>query len=462
MNRVRNQLIVVFLAATLVPLGATLWITVSLLEHSLSYSSTRQLDETSQLLRKTGREYYQRARDELKKDANAGHLSPQHFRSEMKQRWPEPVRDFWASGEAERYNLSGAGGNRLEYLLRRGDEIQIYSTPLGIGMEDLSRQYRQARDLVETGSTRDLRRGFLYTYGLLASGIWLVSLAALVFLAHRISRPIQHLTAGLSELAAGNPEARVERTDEIGRAMRAFNHMAEQLQRNRERLVYLAQMASWQNLARKMAHELKNSLTPIRLTMEEVLARRGESNGSFLEQVAQIVIDEVETLERRLRAFSELSAEPPVQPVTVDLNGLLEERIAFLRNAHPEVMYQIQLAEPRPRALADHDLLKGIFTNLLENAAQAAGKGGAVFGLTFASSGRVGVEIHDSGPGVSDQARQSLFQPTISFKKGGMGVGLSIARKGALLSGGDIQLIKGELGGAAFRVLLPAAAVNGH
>ena len=71
--------------------------------------------------------------------------------------------------------------------------------------------------------------------------------------------------------------------------------------------------------------------------------------------------------------------------------------------------------------------------------------------------GHVGIEVHDSGPGLSDQARASLFEPTISFKKRGMGLGLSIARKSALLSGGDIVLVKGELGGAGFRVLLPAA-----
>ena len=103
------------------------------------------------------------------------------------------------------------------------------------------------------------------------------------------------------------------------------------------------------------------------------------------------------------------------------------------------------------------DLLKGILTNLLENAAEAAGEGGKILGVTAAENGKVAIEVHDSGPGLSEQARDSLFQPTISFKKRGMGLGLSIARKSALLSGGDIVLVKGELGGAGFRVLLPMA-----
>ena len=119
--------------------------------------------------------------------------------------------------------------------------------------------------------------------------------------------------------------------------------------------------------------------------------------------------------------------------------------------------YECRLANGLPSAMADQDLIKGILTNLLENAADAAGDGGRILGITTAGEGRVAIEVHDSGPGLSDQARSSLFQPTISFKKRGMGLGLSIARKSALLSGGDIVLVKGELGGAGFRVLLPIA-----
>ena len=93
--------------------------------------------------------------------------------------------------------------------------------------------------------------------------------------------------------------------------------MAEQLRRSRERLVYLTQMSSWQSLARKTAHELKNSLTPIRLTVEEMVARQPHADRVFMQQAAQIVISEIETLERRVRAFSEFAREPPVNPEAV-------------------------------------------------------------------------------------------------------------------------------------------------
>ena len=100
--------------------------------------------------------------------------------------------------------------------------------------------------------------------------------------------------------------------------------------------------------------------------------------------------------------------------------------------------------------------MKGILTNLLENAAEAAGPDGCVLSVTRSQGEHVVVEVHDSGPGVSEEATGTLFEPTITFKKHGMGLGLSIAKKNALLSGGDITLVDGELGGAGFRVVLPS------
>jgi nitrogen fixation/metabolism regulation signal transduction histidine kinase len=211
-----------------------------------------------------------------------------------------------------------------------------------------------------------------------------------------------------------------------------------------------------------MAHELKNSLTPIRLTMEELLARRGETDAAFLTQAARIVVEEVESLERRVRAFSQFAAEPPVRPVAIDLNAAVQERLAFLRTGHPHVTYRTELGAATLPAQADEDLLKGILTNLLENAAEAAGAGGAVLVRTGVEGGQLFLEVHDSGPGLSEEARQTVFEPAISFKKGGMGLGLSIARKNALLAGGDILLVKGALGGAGFRVLLGASPVSSH
>jgi nitrogen fixation/metabolism regulation signal transduction histidine kinase len=460
MNRLRTRLIAVFLLATLVPLGLTLWTSLSLLERSLQLAPLTQMDALSQSLEKTGRELYQQARESLHRDVVEGRVQPVELS-------PADAQAFRERGLDEEFVLAGANGDRLDYYVLGKRNVMLYSRQLNVPLGELTRQIGDARQTVETSDVRDFRRGFRGALLSIAASLWLAALAALVFLAARITRPIRQLTQGLERVASGDLATRVpgssphsQGSGEIAAAMRAFNHMASQLQQAQERLIQVTRVASWQALARKMAHEVKNSLTPIRLTMEEIVSRQGAADGPFLEQAAQIVADEVNTLEKRVRAFSEFSAEPPVLPAEIDVNALVEERVSFLKNAHPDVIYQMNLAPDRPKAVADPDLIKGVLTNLLENAAEAARPGGVVMARTSRAGEQLNIEVHDSGPGLSLQAQSSLFEPTISFKKGGMGLGLSIARRSALLCGGDIQTLHGELGGAAFRVILAAAHNN--
>jgi nitrogen fixation/metabolism regulation signal transduction histidine kinase len=455
MRTLRARLTLIFIAATALPLAATLWTATQLLEESLRYSSTDQIDTLSRSLEKTGREYYASEREELKADALAGRIKPAVLRVSA---FDAELEDFWNSSEQERFVRAG---NQLKFLIRQPAGIAVYSTTLRVDLEQLSNEYRRARASVVRSHSHDLRRGFDTTLILLTIGIWTASLIVLLYLARRVSHPIGKLTSALAELAGGNFAVRLEsgEEDEIGKATEAFNHTAAQLEQSRDRLVYLTQLASWQVLARKTAHEVKNSLTPIRLTVEEMVARQGEgssqSQRAFLQQAAQIVVDEIESLERRVRAFSEFSAEPPVSPELLDINSVVEERISFLRRTHPEIEYAVLLAERSATAVVDADLVKSILMNLLENAAEAAGEGGRVLARTEVDSNRITIDVHDSGPGLSELAHRTLFQPTISFKKRGMGLGLSIARKSALATGGDILLVSGELGGAGFRVVLP-------
>ena len=459
MNRLRHKLILVFLAATLVPTSAILWMSMALLKHSLSYVSTEDLDLLSRSLEGIAREYYRQSCDDLREEAESGRLKAQRFTPGQFSSGSAPLLlQFWDSREPDRFVLSEPNGDRLNYLVRHDSEIWVYSRVLnGVKMEELTRQYRQARAQVERLRQRDLRKGLNYTLILVSAVIWALALVSVMYLANRISRPIQDLTGGLHRLAGGDFETRLisRQRDEIGRAVQAFNHTAGHLQQSRDRLVYLTQIASWQMLARKMAHELKNSLTPIRLTVEEILARSPTGDRQFLEKAAQVVIGEVESLERRVRAFSEFAAEPSVNATSLDLNAMVEERIHFLGVAHPDVHYQVERAD-LPAVRADADQIKGILTNLLENAAEAAGPGGTVRVTTRNDQGRLVVEVHDSGPGLSEEARRSLFEPSISFKKQGMGLGLSISRKNALVAGGDLLAIEGSLEGAGFRLVLPA------
>jgi len=138
-NRLRNRLILVFLAATLAPLGATIWVTTTLLKFNPNYSAVRQLDTQAASLRNTGRELYQRARADLKGQAEAGQLAPVKYTEAGRAAWPAPVREFADSGAAEKFAFAGHEGDQLDYLVRRNAEVWLYSTALGVGMDRDSR-----------------------------------------------------------------------------------------------------------------------------------------------------------------------------------------------------------------------------------------------------------------------------------------------------------------------------------
>ena len=232
MNRLRHRLIAAFLAATILPFAAATWIGTSLLDRSLGYATTGELDRLSRTLEATVRQFYQREREALKQDAMTGRTTPTIHAAADIAGWPEPIRVFWQSGDAERFSLSGPGGDHLDYLRRTSGEgpasgVEAFSRDLnGIRMEQLSAELRQTRELVESIEGRDLRRGFTLTLLLLLGAAWLLSLAPLVFIAHRISQPIQQLTAGLTAFAAGdwsrrlttNPEPRSARRGAVSRS----------------------------------------------------------------------------------------------------------------------------------------------------------------------------------------------------------------------------------------------------
>jgi nitrogen fixation/metabolism regulation signal transduction histidine kinase len=465
----RTRLVAAFLASTVLPLAATVWITTTLLDRSLQYATTGELDRLSRTLETTAKQFYQRERDALKEDALAGRTPPAAYDASRIADWPEPIRSFWESGEAERFGVSGPNGEGVDYMRRTAAGgragVEVFSRDLGgVSMEQLSTQVRETRRLVTSIDARDLRRGFTLTLLVLLGAAWLISLVPLLIIAHRVSRPIRQLTAALTEFAGGDWSRRLDTggvpgappRDEVARAVAAFNHMADQLEENRERVVHLTRLASWQSLARKTAHELKNSLTPIRLIVEEMQARHPAAERAFMDQAVQIVVSEIESLERRVRAFSEFASEPEVRPEVLDINAVVTERIGLLRPVHPGVTYDLRLDGGRPRAHAAPDMVNGILTNLLQNAAEAAGPDGRIVVSTRGEGERVVIDVHDSGPGLSEEVTATLFEPTITFKKHGMGLGLSIAKKNALLSGGDVTVIHGELGGAAFRVSLPS------
>src|SRR5688572_13673992 len=179
MQSLRNRLIAAFLIATLLPLAATIGITMSLLERSLGYATTEELDRLSQTLEETVRQFYQREREALRQDAAIGRATPVAYAAGAGA-WPDDVRSFWESAEPERFSLGGPDGDRLDYMRRAGGGVEVYTRDLaGIHMQELSTKLRRAREVVGSIEARDLRRGFTLTLLLLVAVVWLISLLPL-------------------------------------------------------------------------------------------------------------------------------------------------------------------------------------------------------------------------------------------------------------------------------------------
>ena len=175
-----------------------------------------------------------------------------------------------------------------------------------------------------------------------------------------------------------------------------------------------------------------------------------------MDQAVQIVVSEIESLERRVRAFSEFASEPEVHPEVLDINAVVSERVALLRPVHPGVTYQLRLDDGASTRACGAGHGQRYPDQPPAECGEAAGPDGAVIVLTREEGERVLIDVHDSR---SRRARRSPLRcssPTITFKKHGMGLGLSIAKKNALLSGGDVTVIPGDLAAPRSGVSLPS------
>jgi signal transduction histidine kinase len=261
----RDKLLLLFLVATLLPLGATLLVSWRLLDQSLDIAPVAELEESTQQLEAAGRTLYQTSRQLLRERVENKKVQVEAFPS-IRLEAGEPER-FVVDGE-DLVLLRAEGGYRLKLD--------------GVRLPQLQAKLAEARQVVEAHRDRDLKRGFFLTLASVAGTIWLIALVALLYLTNHITRPIRELTQALRAFTGGKRvPLEVKGHDEVAQAIVSFNDMSEQLDRNRERLLYFTRLESWQTLARKMAHEVKNSLTPIRLTVEEMVARSHPEERAF-------------------------------------------------------------------------------------------------------------------------------------------------------------------------------------
>jgi signal transduction histidine kinase len=295
----------------------------------------------------------------------------------------------------------------------------------------------------------------------------LVFLIAAALLAHRIARrisgPIRDLTAATQRVAAGDLEARVTTTsrDELRQLVESFNRMAADLDGQRRELARSNRLAAWADMARQVAHEVKNPLTPIQLSaqhLRRVFKDGGPGFALALETCTATILDQVHKLRGIATEFSSFARPPAAERDRVSLAALVRDALAPYRTAPPEgVRFSVDLPEDAPAVRVDRRLFDRALVNLVENALQAlAGEPGQVTVSVRAAEGRAIVEVADSGPGMEPAVRARLFEPFFSTKVAGGGLGLVLVKKIVEDHGGGVDLDSAPGQGTRVKIWLPA------
>jgi two-component system, NtrC family, nitrogen regulation sensor histidine kinase NtrY len=281
----------------------------------------------------------------------------------------------------------------------------------------------------------------------------------------RFSRPIKTLAQAATEIGHGNWDVRVETSgkDEIGKLAVAFNQMTEELMGQRERLVQSERVAAWRELARRLAHELKNPLFPLQITVENLLRARQNTPQEFdevFQESTATLLAEIANLKTIIGRFSDFSKMPAPQIQAVDLNELARSVAQLFQaqlNRDPgRIQPKLQLGDV-PQVSADPVLLRRVIENLVLNAIDAMPHGGTLTFRTMTNSNdRFAIfELADTGAGLTAEECERLFTPYYTTKQHGTGLGLAIAQSVISDHKGRISVSSKKDQGTTFRVELP-------
>jgi signal transduction histidine kinase len=316
------------------------------------------------------------------------------------------------------------------------------------------------REMVELG--KHIRAVALMVAG---AGI-LLGMALSGWTAARVTQPVEQLAAAARQVAGGNWNVRVEARskDEVGELARAFNQMTQQLLEQRDRLVQTERVAAWRELARRLAHELKNPLFPLQITVENLLRAREVEPAEFDEvfrESSRTLLAELANMKTIIGRFSDFAKMPAPQLQTVSINEVVRGALKIFEaqlNApgKPPITTQINLDDTLGAIQADPDLLHRAMQNLILNALDAMPAGGTLTLRTQAAAGGVRLEISDTGKGLTQEECERLFTPYYTTKQHGTGLGLAIVQSVVSDHGGRISVESEPERGTTFRIDLPA------
>jgi two-component system nitrogen regulation sensor histidine kinase NtrY len=281
----------------------------------------------------------------------------------------------------------------------------------------------------------------------------------------RVTKPVQQLVEGARKVARGHWDTRVHvySSDEIGDLAQAFNHMTEQLIDQRDRLVQAERVAAWRELARRLAHELKNPLFPLQITIENLQRAKAccpEDFDEVFREGTGAILAELANLKTIIGRFSEFAKMPQPEFRPVQLNQLVTQVAQLFEpqlqpSRQPPVELRVELAPEIPMIQADPEQLARVAQNLILNALDAMPQGGGLTVRTKAQNDGLWLEVEDSGAGLTDEEKERVFTPYYTTKQHGTGLGLAIVQ--AIISDhkGRILVDSQPGRGATFRIWLP-------
>jgi two-component system, NtrC family, nitrogen regulation sensor histidine kinase NtrY len=287
----------------------------------------------------------------------------------------------------------------------------------------------------------------------------------------RVTRPVQELAEGAREVAKGNWGAHVEVRGgrEVKELAQAFNQMTHQLTEQRERLVQAERVAAWRELARRLAHELKNPLFPLQTTVENIERAKEQSPEQFDEvfhESTGILLAEIRNLKQIVGRFSDFARMPQPELSPVNLNDVIGGAVRLFEAqlgavGRPPIHPELHLEENLPLIEADGVLLNRAIENLILNSMDAMPSGGVLMIRTTHEAGWVSIEVSDTGSGLTKEECDRLFTPYYTTKQHGTGLGLAIVQSVVSDHGGTIA-VESEAGvGTSFVIRLPIDPAKG-
>jgi two-component system nitrogen regulation sensor histidine kinase NtrY len=326
---------------------------------------------------------------------------------------------------------------------------------------------QQLMGVLLVGSSRrpliELQRRVISTAMFVGGVGILIAILASLWFAARVTRPVVSLAAAARRVAAGDLSAKVEveSSDELGELAASFNRMTEDLLQQKDRTVQAERVAAWRELARRLAHELKNPLFPLQVTVENLMRAKQKSPEMF-EEVFQegttTLLAEINNLKTIIGRFSEFSKMPQPQRQPTQLNEIVA---SVLRVFHAQlqdnnqISVHTELDKTLPEISADPDLLHRALQNLVLNAIDAMPQGGELTIRTKAAGDAVALSVSDTGSGLTQEECGRLFTPYYTTKQHGTGLGLAIVQSVVSDHGGKISVESAKEKGTTFRIELP-------